>query len=147
MTSEAIESNPKSVASEAVESGTDQEVVKDEEIADTSAETNDAEPQTESDDDNDDDDDSDKDTAPSKDPELLLIKASNYKDEGNNYFKEKDYEKASRSYRRGTNALKTLNVGNTGDEQVKTLLISLQTNLSMMFFKLNKHKQSAQVAT
>lgn len=149
MTSEAIENNPKSTASEAVESGTDQEVVKNEEIADTSAETNDAEPQTESDDDDDDDgeEDSDKDTAPSKDPELLLIKASNYKEEGNNYFKEKDYEKASRSYRRGTNALKTLNVGNTGDEQVKTLLISLQTNLSMMFFKLNKHKQSAQVAT
>jgi len=92
-------------------------------------------------------DDSDADTAPVKDPELLLIKATTLKDEGNNHFKDKDYEKAARCYRRGTSTLKPLNKGNTGDEQVKALLMSLQTNLSMMFFKLNKHKQSVQVAT
>jgi tetratricopeptide (TPR) repeat protein len=92
-------------------------------------------------------DDSDTDSPPAKDPEVLLIKATTLKDEGNNHFKEKDYEKASRSYRRGTNALKPLNKGNTGDEQVKALLISLQTNLSMMCFKLNKNKQSVQLAT
>lgn len=92
-------------------------------------------------------DDSDSATPPSTDPELLLIKATALKDEGNNFFKEKDYEKASRSYRRGTNTLKPLNKGNKGDEQVRALLVSLQTNLSMMCFKLEKHKQSVQVAS
>ena len=91
--------------------------------------------------------DSDKDTPLKEDPEVLLIKATTLKEEGNEFFKQKDYEKASRAYRRGTNALKPLNRGNTGDEQVKALLISLQTNLSMMCFKLDKHKQSCQVAT
>lgn len=96
------------------------------------------------------DEDSDVDDPPSKrdeDPELLLLKANALKEEGNNYFKEKEYEKASRSYRRGTNTLKPLNKGNTGDEQVKALLVSLQTNLSMMCLKIGKHKQSAQVAS
>jgi hypothetical protein len=106
--------------------------------------------------DNDDDDasmsstqsaDSDSATPPSTDPELLLIKATALKDEGNHFFKEKDYEKASRSYRRGTSTLKPLNKGNTGDEQVRALLVSLQTNLSMMCFKLNKNKQCVQVAS
>jgi tetratricopeptide (TPR) repeat protein len=91
--------------------------------------------------------DSDKDTPPTEDPEVLLIKATTLKEEGNNCFMQKDYEKASRAYRRGTNALKPLNKANTGDEQVKALLVSLQTNLSMMLFKLDKHKQSVQVAT
>jgi tetratricopeptide (TPR) repeat protein len=92
-------------------------------------------------------DDSDKDSSPTIDPEALLIKATMLKDEGNTFFKEQDFEKASRSYRRGANALKPLNKGNTGDEQVKALLISLQTNLSMMCFKMNRHKQSLDVAT
>jgi tetratricopeptide (TPR) repeat protein len=92
-------------------------------------------------------DDSDTDTAPKENPELLLIKAVSLKEAGNEFFKQKEYDNAARSYRRGTNALKPLNKGNTGDDQVKNLLISLQTNLSMMFFKLDKHKQSSQVAT
>lgn len=95
----------------------------------------------------DEDGSSDIDTAPQKDPELVLIKANSLKEEGNSFFKEKEFEKASRAYRRGVNALKPLNKGNTGDEQVKTLLVSLQTNLSMMCLKLGKAKQSAQVAT
>jgi len=84
---------------------------------------------------------------PKEDPEILLIKAAALKEEGNNYFiKEKDFEKASRSYRKGVNAIKKLNVANTGDEQVKALLLSLNTNLSMMFSKLGKHRQSKDVA-
>lgn len=92
-------------------------------------------------------DDSDTDTTPKEDIEILLIKASTLKEEGNEFFKQKEYEKASRAYRRGTNALKPLNRGNTGDHQVKALLVTLQTNLSMMCFKLDKHKQSSEVAT
>ena len=108
---------------------------------------------TSTDDDNDGDDDVDDDENLStsnltKDPpELLLIKANTLKEEGNNFFKEKEFEKASRAYRRGTNTLKPLNRGNTGDDQVKALLVSLQTNLSMMCLKLGKAKQSAQVAS
>jgi tetratricopeptide (TPR) repeat protein len=97
--------------------------------------------------DDDGNEDSDTDFSPTEDPEVLLIKATALKEEGNNYFKQKDYEKASRSYRRGTNTLKPLNKRNTGDDQVKALLVSLQTNLSMMCFKLDKHKQSSQIAT
>ncbi|CAJ1947471.1 unnamed protein product [Cylindrotheca closterium] len=82
-----------------------------------------------------------------KDPELLLIKATRLKEEGNTYFKAQDYEKALRSYRRGTSTLKPLNKANTGDPQVKSLLVSLQSNLSMMYFKLNKYKESAVVAS
>lgn len=96
--------------------------------------------------DGDDDDVSPKDGK--EDPEILLIKAQTLKEEGNEYFtKEKDYEKASRSYRRGVNAIKGLNKANSGDDQVKALLLSLQTNLSMMSFKLQKYKQSETVAT
>lgn len=97
--------------------------------------------------DDDEEESSDADFSPKEDPELLLIKANALKEEGNNYFKEKEYEKASRSYRRGTNTLKPLNRGNTGDEQVKVLLVSLQTNLSMMCLKIGKPKQSVQVAS
>lgn len=102
---------------------------------------------TTEDDVDDDGDSSDADFSPKQDPELLLIKANALKEEGNKYFKEQDYEKASRSYRRGTNTLKSLNRGNTGDDQVKALLVTLQTNLSMMCLKLGKPKQSVQVAT
>jgi len=109
--------------------------------------------------DDDDDDDSSSTTStkssmdedskkiPSEDPELLLIKANTLKEEGNNFFKEKEFEKASRAYRRGTNTLKPLNRGNMGDDQVKALLVNLQTNLSMMCLKLGKAKQSVDVAT
>ena len=56
-------------------------------------------------------------------------------------------DEACRSYRQGTSLLKKINKDNTGDEQVKALLLSLQTNLSMMFLKQNKPRQSRDVAT
>jgi tetratricopeptide (TPR) repeat protein len=106
---------------------------------------------TGSDDDDDDDvvmDEDDDDKSPKEDPEILLIKASTCKEEGNKYFiEEKDFEKASRAYRKGVNAIKGLNKTNSGDEQVKTLLLSLHTNLSMMQFKLGKYSQAQSVAT
>merc|ERR1712176_167847 len=58
-----------------------------------------------------------------------------------------DYDKASRSYRRGVNSIKKLNQAHGGDDQVKTLLLTLQTNLSMMCFKLGKYRQSRDVAS
>mmetsp|Transcript_24172 Transcript_24172/g.35871 ORF Transcript_24172/g.35871 Transcript_24172/m.35871 type:complete len:549 (+) Transcript_24172:50-1696(+) len=81
------------------------------------------------------------------DPNEILMKAVTHKDEGNSHFKSGDLVKASRSYRKGTSLLKNLNKENTGDEQVKVLLVNLQTNLSMVCFKQNKHQQSRDVAT
>jgi len=80
-------------------------------------------------------------------PEIKLMQALAHKEEGNAQFKEGDYTAATRSYRRGTNALKNLNANNTGDDQVKQLLITLQTNLSMVCYKQEKHKMSRDVAT
>ena len=89
--------------------------------------------------------DKDNKTIPT-DPNEALLQALNHKDEGNTYFKSGDLISAARSYRHGTTLLKNLNQNNTGDEQVKQLIISLQTNLSMVCFKQNKHKMSRDVA-
>lgn len=77
----------------------------------------------------------------------LIARAVSHKDEGNELFKAGDLSKSSRSYRKGTSLLKKLNEGNTGDDQVKALLVSLQTNLSMVCFKQNKYLQSKEVAS
>lgn len=85
--------------------------------------------------------------SPSEDPVEIIIKATANKEEGNGHFKKGDLDKAVRSYRKGTNQLKPLNKNNTGDEQVKALLVTLQNNLSMVFFKQNKTKVSRDIAT
>ena len=92
--------------------------------------------------------DADEDPA-SKDatPEELVIQAMSHKEDGNSQFKAGDYDSSARSYRKGTNLLKKLNEGNTGDEQVKQLLITLQTNLSMVCYRQKKHKLSRDVAS
>jgi tetratricopeptide (TPR) repeat protein len=91
--------------------------------------------------------DSDADFSPNEDPVEIIIKATANKEEGNGHFKNGDLDKAVRAYRKGTNQLKPLNKNNTGDEQVKALLVTLQNNLSMVFFKQNKMKVSRDVAT
>ena len=91
--------------------------------------------------------DSDADFSPTEDPVDIIIKATSNKEEGNGHFKTGDLAKAVRSYRKGTNLLKPLNKNNTGDEQVKALLVTLQNNLSMVFFKQNKMKVSRDIAT
>lgn len=107
-----------------------------------------------SDDDVDNDDDDEEEESSSsvsafnnKDPMDIIAEAVRVKDEGNDHFKSGDLLKASRSYRKGTSLLKNLNKQNTGDEQIKALLVSLQTNLSMVCFKQNKHQQSRDVAS
>lgn len=91
--------------------------------------------------------DSDTGLSPSEDVTELVIKATTLKDEGNAHFKAGDLEKAVQSYRKGANRLKPLNKNNTGDEQVKALLLNLQNNLAMVLFKQNKTKLSRDVAT
>ena len=82
-----------------------------------------------------------------KDPTEIITQALIHKDEGNNSFKSGDLTKASRSYRKGTSLLKPLNSDNLGDEQVKELLVNLQTNLSMVCFKQEKYQQSKEIAS
>ena len=92
------------------------------------------------------DDDEDKDTPPA-DPTVAIVEAMTQKEEGNAAFKEGDFTAAVRSYRKGTTLLKPFNKNNTGDEQVKSLLLTLQTNISMVCFKQDKHKMSRDVAS
>ncbi len=82
-----------------------------------------------------------------KDSTQLLSKAAILKEEGNAYFKSDDLVKAYRSYRKGVTLIKSLNEQNTGDEQLKALLVTMQTNLSMVCFKQDKPKMSIEVAT
>lgn len=85
--------------------------------------------------------------SPPADPINLIAQAVAQKDQGNTHFKSGNLSLASRSYRKGTSLLKDLNHSNAGDDQVKSLLISLQTNLSMVCYKQNKHQQSRDVAS
>jgi len=77
----------------------------------------------------------------------LILQAVSLKEAGNDHFKSGNLTEASRSYRKGTSLLKNLNNQNTGDDQVKALLLSLQTNLSMVCLKQNKPKQSRDIAS
>jgi tetratricopeptide (TPR) repeat protein len=82
-----------------------------------------------------------------KDSTHLLAKGTILKEEGNAHFKSDDLVKAYRSYRKGVSLIKPLNAQNTGDDQVKALLVTLQTNLSMVCFKQDKPKMSIEVAS
>ena len=96
--------------------------------------------------DEDKDADSDADVHDTEAAEQLLIDATNQKEEGNNHFKAEELEKAAISYRRGVNCIKKLNKNNTGNEQVQGLLVTLQTNFSMVRFKQRKYRVSAELA-
>jgi tetratricopeptide (TPR) repeat protein len=93
-----------------------------------------------------DDNDEDKAVSPEQ-ADVLLLKAMGLKEEGNTEFKEGNLEKASRAYRRSVNVLKKLNQRNSGDAQVKSLLVTLYTNLSTVSFKHSKYRVSIEVAT
>jgi tetratricopeptide (TPR) repeat protein len=92
------------------------------------------------------DNDEDKAVSPEQ-ADVLMLKAMGLKEEGNAEFKQGNLEKASRAYRRSVNALKKLNQRNSGDAQVKSLLVTLYTNLSTVSFKHSKYRVSIEVAT
>lgn len=97
-------------------------------------------------DEDDDDNNNDKAVSPEQ-VDILLLKAAGLKEEGNQEFKDGDLDKAARAYRRGVNALKKLNQNNSGDDQVKALLVTLHTNLSTVSFKNSKYRVSVDVAS
>lgn len=78
--------------------------------------------------------------------EMLLIDAVLLKDEGNNYFKSEKLDEAARAYRHGVNKIKRLNNENTGNDQIKALLVTLMTNLSLVHYKQKKYKSSVELA-
>lgn len=80
------------------------------------------------------------------DPTERLVLATTYKEEGNAYFQSGKLDHALRLYRRGTATLKGIS-NLEEDEQVKSLLILLQTNLSMVCWKQQKYDLSKNVAT
>lgn len=80
------------------------------------------------------------------DADMILLKATSLKELGNAHFSKKELDDAARCYRRGTSNLKKLNKNNQGDVQVKALLVSMQTNLSMVFYKQDKYRMSCDVA-
>ena len=73
-----------------------------------------------------------------------ITRALTLKEEGNAHFKSGEYNRAVRSYRRGASALKN---HDTTEDQVKALLLSLQTNLSLVCLKQGKAAMSRDVAT
>ena len=75
------------------------------------------------------------------------MSALSHKESGNGHFKSGELDQAARSYRRGVNALKSLNLNNGGDEQVKSILVALQTNLSTVTHKQGKYRVSRDVAS
>jgi tetratricopeptide (TPR) repeat protein len=78
--------------------------------------------------------------------EAAVLKAVALKEEGNAHLKAADLDKAVRAYRKGTNALKGLNEDNTGDDQVKALLISLANNMAMVLGKQAKWGECIKVS-
>ncbi len=107
----------------------------------------------------DDDEDKDEDDNNNDDPMILLTKALTFKEEGNQQFQKQEYTKASRSYKKGINLIKHLHSsykkdtkGNSSssdndDEQITALLISLNSNLSMVLYKQKNYDQSKSIAT
>ena len=75
-------------------------------------------------------------------PEDRLARALAAKDKGNGAFKAKDEAGAVKEYKYGVGMLEGLNEANTGEEQVKALLLSLHNNLSMVHFKLGEYGEA-----
>jgi tetratricopeptide (TPR) repeat protein len=84
---------------------------------------------------------------PDLDPTELIVTATSLKEEGNEFFKNGDLIRASRAYKKGVSILKPINKENTGDAQVKSLIVTLSNNLSMLCLQQGKPKLSLDVAT
>jgi tetratricopeptide (TPR) repeat protein len=72
----------------------------------------------------------------------ILSKTMSLKELGNAHFGKKEWDDAARCYQRGTSQLKKLKK----DVQVKALLVSMQTNLSMAFYKQDAYHLSCDAA-
>eukprot|EP00956_Cyclotella_meneghiniana_P009807 scaffold13586_cov82-Cyclotella_meneghiniana.AAC.1 len=112
------------------------------EMADCDDSKDDAEPSNE----NDEDDDDAAQAGESMDREAALLHALSHKETGNAHFSSQNLIEASRSYRKGISLLKPFNVANTGEDQIKALLVTMNTNLSMVCYKQQKYKLARDAA-
>lgn len=85
---------------------------------------------------------------PDKDVSELVSTATEYKETGNDYYKRGDLVRASRSYKKGVSILKPLQSDekHCQDETVKSLIVTLSNNLSMLCLQQGKPKLSVDVA-
>ena len=82
----------------------------------------------------------------SMDREAALLHALSHKETGNAHFSSQNLIEASRSYRKGISLLKPFNVANTGEDQIKALLVTMNTNLSTVCYKQQKYKLARDAA-
>jgi hypothetical protein len=76
-------------------------------------------------------------TAMSQDAIMLaLATALTDKDAGNEAFKVKDLALALEKWQLGLSALQDFNEANSGDEQIKALIVSLHNNMAMAHIKV-----------
>jgi len=75
------------------------------------------------------------------------LKALSHKESGNTFFSSSNLIEASRNYRKGISLLKPYNQANSGDEQIKSLLATMNTNLSMVCYKQQKYKLAKDAAS
>jgi Activator of Hsp90 ATPase, N-terminal/Tetratricopeptide repeat len=87
---------------------------------------------------------------PAEDSDSLLLEASNLKEKGNNHVSKNELEDAVRCYRRGIQRLtklKKLAPHHWQEEQVKSLAVTLYTNLSTVFCKQKLYRKGVDIAS
>ena len=85
---------------------------------------------------------------PNKDVSELVSTAADFKETGNDYYKNGDLVRASRSYKKGVSILKPLQAdeNHAQDDRIKSLMVTLSNNLSMLCLQHGKPKLSVDVA-
>lgn len=84
---------------------------------------------------------------PDKETVEMLDTATKLKEEGNTFFKNGDLVRASRAYKKGVSILKPLHKDDNDNFEVKSLMVTLSNNLSMVCLKQGKPKLSLDVAS
>ncbi|KAL3665734.1 hypothetical protein V7S43_009167 [Phytophthora oleae] len=74
----------------------------------------------------------------------LIVEATQKKESGNRYFKEKNYEQAAKLYKRALKLLETWEHSEDDAEQCKELLIALGNNVGNVQHKLKQFKEARQ---
>jgi tetratricopeptide (TPR) repeat protein len=74
----------------------------------------------------------------------LIVEATQKKESGNRYFKEKNYEQAAKLYKRSLKLLETWEHSDEDTAQCKELLIALGNNVGNVQHKLKQYKEARQ---
>ncbi|CAH0484320.1 unnamed protein product [Peronospora farinosa] len=74
----------------------------------------------------------------------LIVEATQKKESGNRYFKEKNYEQAAKLYKRALKLLETWDHSDEDTVQCKELLIALGNNVGNVQHKLKQYKEARQ---